>query len=63
MKKYARINYQGTVYFALMEEPDQWHLLEGTNPDNFKETGIVLDHPEIELIPCTPTKIVGVGLN
>ncbi len=63
MKKYARIKYEGEVSFALLGEEGKWQLLNGTNPDNFSETGIWLENPDIQLIPCTPTKIVGVGLN
>lgn len=63
MKKYARIKYQGKVYFALMSGEGKWQLLEGSDPCTFTETGIFPENPDIQLIPCTPTKIVGVGLN
>ena len=63
MKKYARINYKGNVYFARLERNGRWQLLEGNVPDNFRDTGIFLKDPKLELIPCAPSKIVGVGLN
>ncbi|MGI5853064.1 MAG: fumarylacetoacetate hydrolase family protein [Bacillota bacterium] len=63
MKKYARINYEGKICFALMSEDERWHLLDGNDPCSFSDTGIIVEKPSIQLIPCTPTKIVGVGLN
>ncbi len=63
MKKYARISYEGKIYFARWIQADRWMLLRGSFPDAIVDTGIVLENPEIELIPLAPTKVVGVGLN
>ncbi|MEA4966062.1 MAG: fumarylacetoacetate hydrolase family protein [Oscillospiraceae bacterium] len=63
MKKYARINYEGKTCFARMNEDEKWHLLDGNDPGSFSDTGIIVENPSIQRIPCMPTKIVGVGLN
>lgn len=63
MKKYARIKYEGKICSAMVDEVGKWHLLEGSRPSSFRDTGIIVENPDVQLIPCAPTKIVGVGLN
>lgn len=61
--KYARILYQGIPQYALLK-PDGYHLLSGGLFDPVCETGAVMPEKAAQLlVPCTPGKIIAVGLN
>jgi 2-keto-4-pentenoate hydratase/2-oxohepta-3-ene-1,7-dioic acid hydratase in catechol pathway len=63
MEQYIRFNYRKKVSYGLIKENKVIKLL-GEEYPNFKESGIQYDLSSVKLLaPCTPTKVVCVGLN
>lgn len=61
--KYARLLVSGQPHYALQKE-DGYHLLRGGLTDPPQETGAVVSFEDAKLLPpCTPSKIIAVGLN
>lgn len=71
--RFYRVEFEGTVHWAQANEPetkepypsdDQLRLLNGDPLAGGKPSDRVVDRASVELlVPCTPTKIIGVARN
>ncbi len=62
--KFARIEYKTETYYSRLNDNNTFSLLEGDIFEYFSDTDIVLRPEDVKILPpCSPSKIVAVGLN
>lgn len=62
--KFARIEYKTEIYYSRLNDDNTVSLLEGDIFEYFSDTDIVLNLDDVKILPpCSPSKIVAVGLN